>query len=328
MISVIIPVYNAEKYLERCIKSVVNQSYKNLEIILINDGSTDDSDKICDKWSKLDTRINIIHKVNEGVSVARNTGLDVATGEYIAFVDSDDYIREDYINKLLEYIIKFDVDISCCKYVNIDENVNEIKSYKNDDRIMCDEVILGEDYIINVITNNTLPVMWNKLYKRKIFDNLRFERDVLAEDYLILLKMINKEHRIVFTDEVLYYYLIRNNSLTSGFNKKFNLDRVNHIFENEEFLINKFGESIFNSVKTAQLRMICFYFCLMPYSHITIKDEDYLYVYKLFIDNKKYINKSDNRTDVKLFLLLYIVSARVAKKLVDVMERIIRYISR
>ena len=162
MISIIVPVYNVDKYIERCIQSIINQTYKNLEIILIDDGSTDKSGAICDKYSKIDNRINVIHKKNGGLSEARNVGLDIARGDYIGFVDSDDYIHPQMYELLYKNLIGTSADISIIKHIRKEEelglgDINSKKVYSNLEAI---ENILKKDSGIFIAS-------CNKLYKKE-----------------------------------------------------------------------------------------------------------------------------------------------------------------
>ena len=169
LISIIIPVYKVEKYLEKCINSIIGQTYTNLQIILVDDGSPDNSGKICDKYAKKDSRVEVIHKSNGGLSEARNSGIERAKGKYIGFVDSDDYIKEDMYEVLYNLITRFQADVSICNLYDVvgDEknirNINEgIKEYNRID--ILKEVLMDK---------NIQSYAWNKLYKKELFDNLK-----------------------------------------------------------------------------------------------------------------------------------------------------------
>ena len=171
LISIIIPVYNVEKYINKCLESVINQTYRNLEIILVDDGSEDKSGKICEEISIKDNRIRVIHKENGGLSDARNIGLDNSNGEYIAFIDSDDFIERDMIEFLYYNINKYDADISICSnYIFdeeecIDNSTKEIKVYNRLE--ILKEVLLDE---------KIRSYAWNKMYKRDLFYNIIFPK--------------------------------------------------------------------------------------------------------------------------------------------------------
>lgn len=212
LISIIIPIYNVEKQLSRCITSVRTQTYKNLEIILVNDGSADKCGEICDKVAKEDHRIQVIHKENGGLSDARNAGLEVANGDYIAFIDSDDYVACDYIKTLYCNISKENADAAVCSFCLIDENDTLLEN-----RFICEskEVILGFQLLQKVLRHDgsKYVVMWNKLYRRELFTDLRFDKDKIYEDEYINFKLFWQCNRIVLIHEVLYYYLQRQESI-------------------------------------------------------------------------------------------------------------------
>ena len=229
-ISVIVPVYKVEKYLNKCVDSIINQTHKNLEIILIDDGSPDNCGKICNEYAKKDSRIKVIHKENGGVSSARNVGLDVATGDYIGFVDSDDWIEPDMYEFLLENIIKYNVDISQCGYYKDNEDMSK----KSINIISNDEILKS---LFKGIYN--YQVIWTKLCKKNIFDNLRFREDFkCAEDKLFNYYILKEVKNIVFCDYCKYHYIRRENSALSGklelWHIKNNIIASDIIIENEK----------------------------------------------------------------------------------------------
>lgn len=216
LVSVIVPVYKVEKYLDKCISSIVNQTYKNLEIILVDDGSPDNCPQICDEWVKKDTRIKVIHKPNGGLSSARNTGLDICKGEYICFVDSDDWIEPNYVHELYTTLHQNNADMSICGISNINEQGKEIRHitpiaksyYSNDEKFN----LIAEKSIMVVIA-------WNKMYKKKIWKNLRYPLNKINEDEFVLFDLINNtENGISVTFQNLYNYLNRSNSITHNSN--------------------------------------------------------------------------------------------------------------
>lgn len=210
MISVIVPVYNVEKYIRRCIDSICNQTYRNLEIILVDDGSTDLSGEICDEYEKKDSRIRVIHQSNQGLSGARNTGLDNANGDYIAFVDSDDYIHYRMFEVLIRNINKTEADVSVASMQYVSENgipsgilpEEKMQIYEGDS-------ILSRMWQDNVRT----VVVWNKLYKRFIFNNLRFQMGRYHEDTFIIHRILVQCKRIVYSSLELYYYVQHTGSI-------------------------------------------------------------------------------------------------------------------
>ena len=202
LITIVIPVYNVEKYLDRCINSVINQTYSNLEIILVDDGSTDSCPKICDEYEKKDKRIKVIHKENEGVSSARNIGLKNATGNYITFVDSDDTITEDYIKVILENLNSEEILIF--NYI-LKKNKNTRVNYCNLNKITG----IDDELINSLIRYHLLNSVTNKVYKKEIIDkyNLHFREDIICgEDFIFNLDYLTKIKTAKIIKKPLYYY--------------------------------------------------------------------------------------------------------------------------
>lgn len=213
-ISIIIPIYNVEKYLKRCLDSVVNQTYKYIEIILVNDGSPDNCGKICDEYAKIDSRIKVIHKENGGLSSARNAALDIVSGEYIMFVDSDDWISENSLEQLNEYI-NMDYDIINFKFSFVEEKTENIIEFngRTENSYECDLL----SYIDKLFSGELDFFIWNKLYKRDLFDGVRFPEGRNYEDLATIYKLYFKAKSIIVTDFTLYYYWLGNsNSITSN----------------------------------------------------------------------------------------------------------------
>lgn len=217
-ISVIVPIYNVEKYLNRCIESIINQSYSNLEIILIDDGSTDRCPQLCDDWKKKDKRIKVIHKINGGLSDARNSGMDIMTGEYASFIDSDDWINETMFEKLLFLMDRYNGDIVECGFQRTDGKV-EIK-FNGDINITK---IDRYNAMKCVVTEDICPVVWNKLYKADLVRDERFQIGKCNEDEFWTYRIVDKANKIVQTNEQLYYYYFREESII---NEKYSIRRL------------------------------------------------------------------------------------------------------
>lgn len=207
LISIIVPVYKTEKYLDKCLKSIVNQTYKNLEIILVDDGSPDKCPMICDEWAEKDDRIKVIHKENGGVSSARNAGLDLSSGDFIGFVDADDFVNENMYSCLIDDLIKHQSDISMCSINFLDENGN---IYKSDDELNLTNFI--EDNCNNLVNemyrtcNCHLVALWNKLYSKKLFKTLRFPEGRLFEDWTLIPMIYFECKRLSYISDKLYNY--------------------------------------------------------------------------------------------------------------------------
>lgn len=218
LISVIIPVYKVEQYLHKCIDSVINQTYSNLEIILVDDGSPDNCGMICDEYSPKDSRIRVIHKGNGGLSDARNAGLDIATGDYIGFVDSDDYIASDMYEILLKNAQKNGADISLCGYYNEYEG----GIIKNNCSVNEQKVLTASDGLKEVIYSKKYGIMaWTKLYKKELFKNVRYPKGHVCEDVYVIGDIFENVKIAVFDTTPLYYYVHRNDSIsTYQFNER------------------------------------------------------------------------------------------------------------
>lgn len=203
LISIIVPCYNTKDYIEQCLDSLIHQSYKNLEIILVNDGSTDDTDAKIQPYLS-DDRIRYIIQENKGLSGARNTGLDIMKGEYVCFVDSDDFLHKDYVKTLYENLIKTDVDISICDFLlYYDDAPVDIETLPVEETLDVKSRDEGMDCIN---TNYRYILAWNKLYKAHIFDNIRYPLGKLHEDEFVAHHIFYKTNKSVFTSRKLYSY--------------------------------------------------------------------------------------------------------------------------
>lgn len=226
LVSVVVPIYKVEAYLKRCVDSIVAQTYKNLEIILVDDGSPDGCPRMCDDFAKSDSRIKVIHKKNGGLADARNAGLDIASGQYVAFIDSDDFIHTDYIEVLLDSMESKEADIAVagfCKFTSENVVVKAINEGAGKN-ISLKEAILSY-CSLNSTESATFISCCNKLYKRELFDALRFPKGKLNEDAFVSYQLLaNAQNRIVMVNEPLYYYYIRNDSIVGSVFSKRNLD--------------------------------------------------------------------------------------------------------
>lgn len=223
-ISIIVPVYNVEKYLIRCLDSIVNQTYKNLEIILVDDGSTDRCSEICDIYAGKDKRINVIHKENGGLSDARNRGIEIATGEYLAFVDSDDYIAANMYEVLLERMLNDGSDMAVCNFLYVDEQ-EKLLEESNCDIPIINECIETRAAIHKLTEAKSwyYVVAWNKLYRKEIFRRLRYPKGKYHEDEFVIHHIIQNCRLISCVKDPMYYYVQRDKSIMS---QSFNLGRM------------------------------------------------------------------------------------------------------
>lgn len=214
LISVIVPIYNVEKYLDQCLASVCGQTYKNLEIILVDDGSCDSSGDICDRWASLDSRIKVLHTANGGISAARNKGLDIATGSLVGFIDSDDYIDEDMYEFLYRLMCDYSADISVCGNYFEENGRNKTVRVLSAPRCYDRAASIGKLIEDRLLRN----YVWDKLYKRELFDGLRFEEGVIFEDIKFMTKLLNNVEKIVIFDQLKYHYVQR---IGSTINRKY-----------------------------------------------------------------------------------------------------------
>lgn len=215
LITVIVPVYNVAKYLEKCVKSIQDQTYKSLEIILVDDGSTDSSGAICDKYATEDSRIRVIHKPNGGLSSARNAGLDAAKGDYVGFIDSDDYIAPDFYESLLKISDKSNT-IACSRIVRVDEAGAVFQRTYDHDKAESTSIL---EYIRELLMHTGDVSACSKLFPRSLIGSHRFDETKLNEDLLFMVGLLNKLQTICYTGKIGYYYLCRSNSISSAYGK-------------------------------------------------------------------------------------------------------------
>ena len=221
LISVIVPVYKAENYLEKCVQSIRNQSYENLEIILIDDGSPDGSGKLCDEFAKEDSRIRVIHKENGGQASARNAALDVMHGEYVGFVDSDDRIEPDMYSRLLELIEKYDAQISACGTQLDYPDGHADFFFKDFADCECRQYSREEALRANLDNICVTCSLWDKLYKAEIFDGLRMKNGIIFEDMDIIFRCLERAEKLVYDPKPMYHYIMTDSStMRSNFSVK------------------------------------------------------------------------------------------------------------
>lgn len=209
-LSVIVPVFGVEKYLDKCVSSIVNQNYTNLEIILVDDGSPDECPQICDQWARRDSRIKVIHKKNGGLSSARNSGMVVATGEYLAFVDSDDFIDERMYEIMLIAMNETNADIAACGRIIYDGINNQPQHVTNQMKVFS-----VKNAFYELLTNGAIEeAVWDKVYKRSLFDGISFPDGEINEDLVVTPQIFFKAKSIVHVAEPFYYYRVNLNSIS------------------------------------------------------------------------------------------------------------------
>ncbi len=229
VVSIIIPVYNVEKYIKKCLDSVIKQTYKDIEIILVDDGSTDSSGELCDYYATIDDRVKVIHQVNSGVSVARNQGLSICTGDFITFVDPDDWIDENAIEEMLRTALVHNADIVMCEFYY---HHNDGKTGKtNNTRLLQDHRYSKDEIMSDIFPicccrdliegNNTPPLMavWNKLFARELILKFQFHNKMtMWEDFYLVIKCLMNCNAIYYTKESYYHYRCLDNSASHKFN--------------------------------------------------------------------------------------------------------------
>ena len=236
-ISIVVPVYKVEAYLDKCINSILNQKFTDFELILVDDGSPDNCPAICDEYAEKDPRIKVIHKENGGLSDARNAGIEVATGKYLGFVDSDDYIAPDMYEKLYNIITENSCDIAVCQAAVVQENEEAI--YEDSDEVYVFESneALYQMIVKKLFTVNT----WNKLYRKELFDSIRFPKGMLYEDLATTYKLIMLSDKVAYSPMKKYAYLQRQGSIMNLTGYKVKTDKIKIV---EEMLSELNGEEL------------------------------------------------------------------------------------
>ncbi len=260
LISIIVPVYKVEKYLRKCVDSILAQTYTNLEIILVDDGSPDNCGRICDEYAVKDSRVIVIHQKNGGLSAARNAGLDIATGDYIGFVDSDDYIATDMYEKLHSALTENKADVSICNYAYVDSHYRLL----NKESPIKKEVLNNTEIIEKTAEKNYwyFITVVNRLYKAKLFFKLRFEIGKTNEDEFIAHKIFCQCKKIAVIEDYLYYYFQREDSIMGRTVTIKRADGVEGIYKRLQFLKENYPEvdiakasvALFNSYKGFRAR--------------------------------------------------------------------------
>lgn len=238
LVSIVVPVYNRHNYLAECLDSLVAQTYQNLEIILVDDGSTDDSLAICQAYAKKDARFKVLAQSNAGVSVARNNGIQTATGQYLMFVDSDDYVASDYCEQAVSCLEKYNSDICCFGYVEVDKD-----SEKYVERVATLDGPITKEQAMAITIEDSHPV--NKIYKREMFANLKFPANKVYEDAYIMYKVFDLAKRISYLPQATYFYVQNKKSIVNEMSPKNIADQFDS--SNEQY---KFFQANYPTVAT------------------------------------------------------------------------------
>lgn len=326
-ISVIVAVYNTMDYLDECLESLTEQTYKNLEIVLVDDGSTDDSGRKCDIWESRDSRIRVIHQKNMGISKARNAGLKIITGDYVAFLDSDDLLNKFFYEKMLDALYETGADMALCKVrpfefksefekENIKENKNlkykkevveENKKIKNKNEM--GSYYISEDknrfiYHLNDNFTGEITWVWNKLYKREVLNNVTFKNIKVMEDVMFITDVLTKVKSCVWVMEPLHYYRQRNGSIMNS--------GLRNIYEDYAMSL-EYEFTTLKYIKDRKFQEKHLYSCLNKIASYDVRayenkmyneDRKMLFYYKtLYMQNKKLV--TDNKEKLKIFLFVH-----------------------
>ena len=268
LVSVIVPCYNVEQYLPQCIDSILNQTYQNLEVWLVDDGSPDRCGEICDEYAKKDARIKVINKKNGGLADARNVALDVMTGEYVVFVDSDDYISPTHIEGLYHLIEKYGADVSVNTFCSFYEGSSPNPSPKSTKDWVLDGLHAAEIMFYQEHFDTTA---WGKMYKASLFDGIRYPQGLLFEDLPTTYRLLLKANKVVFNDEQSYFYLLRSNSIEGAAFSPHKLDSGLRLMA----LMDKDRDKLQPIIKSYNCRIVSFVFHLllqMPERYVHRKD--------------------------------------------------------
>lgn len=239
LVSVVIPVYNVAKYLPECLDSVINQTYKNIEVILVDDGSTDESGIICDKYANEDKRITVIHQENQGAGAAKNTGLDLVKGDYLSIIDSDDYIELNMYEKMVSYMENYNVDVVQCLIRNV--YVNEAIDRKYQIEQEKNRVVNSKQYMKEFLYDWKSAIFCNKLFRKELLKDHRFEIGRNIDDEFFTYKLICDSKKILKTTDIYYNYRMRKSSvINSSQNERLIKDRLDCFIERFYYVTKKF----------------------------------------------------------------------------------------
>lgn len=307
LISVIVPVYNVKDYLAKCIESIINQTYKMLDIVLVDDGSTDGSGEICMRYAAKEPRIRYFaKKKNQGLSAARNYGIEKAYGDVIAFVDSDDYIEPEMYEKMASRMEEFSADIVACNFNRVRNQISEkgkVRCCETEElRVFSgDEIdsLLYEEYIVCVAA-------WNKLYKKAIFDNIRYPVGKKFEDNFVVHEILNAVMKVVVLEEALYNYVYREGSIMNGRTYLANLDEIEAVDSRVQFYkANNKGNQLIKSAVCESIRKrVTLYWYLVKQVHLRSDDRKRKIIKecKKIIKENKDILQSDYPCEFKIFI--------------------------
>lgn len=286
LVSVIVPIYQVEEYLQECIESIRNQTYSNLEIILVDDGSKDSCPQICDEYQKMDKRIKVVHQVNKGLAAARNKGIDIATGDYYVFIDSDDYIHLQMIEILLDSACRMNADISFCNYTKkkdaFESNISlqDVKVLKYN----------REEILQKLTVSNNIPfvIACSKLYRKELFENLRFLEGRLHEDEFIIHWLYDRCKVVCSVECELYFYRQREGSITSFISEQSALDKIDCAKDRVDFFEHK-NEQLFPEAVALYLYLLIWLYYKVNNKELKIRVyETYKKEYLMYVSKVRF----------------------------------------
>lgn len=299
-ISIIIPIYNVEHYLKRCLDSVINQNYDDLQIILVDDGSTDGSGLICDEYCKKDSRIQVVHKENGGLSDARNVGLNIAFGDYIMFIDSDDYVSKDFCSCSISDANKTGADIVIFGYTNVYEDYTiESCILKENEKVYS-----FEDALLMLQNGTMSSFAWNKLYKSSLFKNgIRYPKGKVYEDVGTTYLLFANAKKIFWSSANLYYYQRRNDSITGKkFNVKDTMDWFRLSLERFNYIKNKYPQLLDRDSWNSYAAI--WWLCCLRISGIKDASEEYNEICVLLKKHKMSLLSTNLKRKIEFHLFL------------------------
>lgn len=313
-ISIIVPVYNVENYLAKCIDSILTQTFYDFEVILVDDGSQDNSGKICDEYAERDRRVKVIHKKNGGLSSARNAGIDVAKGKYLGFVDSDDYIDKDMYELMYNHILLEKVNIVSVEMIDVYDG----KIFKNIDS--DDFIVLNQKEVITAVMKGSMFYAYatNKLFEKRLFESIRFPEGKIVEDAFTIIKLLMLIEYVAVLSASKYYYYHRSDSIIGKSFSHKTLDVIEAWKQNQELVLKKYPD-----LKDVCLRRTCWaYFFVLDklivsenYREIAEKNR----IINYLKENRKFILKYSGFTKTrKLAILALSISESCYRALVHV----------
>jgi len=298
MISIIVPVYNVEPYLRKCLDSIINQTYRDLEILIIDDGSTDGSGEICNEYAASDHRLQVIHQNNKGLSEARNSGIDIATGDYILFVDGDDWIESNTVECLYQACLDHNAEVSCCGHYKEFADRTTVHSL-----VTSKKEYEGEEIAVPAMKGSFAHYAWEKLWERSLFEECRFPSGMQFEDVATTWKLFLRCNKVVCIPDVLFHYTYRKDSIGNTKTMKNLADRWAAFKERYDMM----------SDKSDELKRICTMGCLQTIGYtwrwlyiVKDRDEKKLNEMREFLkNNREAIRSCSLPTRISLFCALY-----------------------